>query len=107
MVSFSPDMALGVLSYVLARHDVGKFDRWLTWITEHRGKLSGKQIKGLAKNQIAQLHWSQWQIDAAADIIASSLPDRLTYCTDDDEEAGCTLRPGDCAIIKRVGIALA
>src|SRR5215467_8267273 len=49
MVSFSPDQALGVLSYVLAKHDTAAFDSWLGWITAHRQRLSSGQIKGLAK----------------------------------------------------------
>jgi hypothetical protein len=104
-VSFSPDQALGVLSYVLATKDGMHFDSWLNWITSHRGKLTAAQIKEVAKNEIAKLNWSQAQIDAAVNVIAAALPERLTYCTD-DFDARCTLRPGDCAIIKSVGAAL-
>jgi hypothetical protein len=104
-VSFSPDQALGVLSYSLASRDASRFSSWLKWITDHRGKLTATQIKEVAKDEIAKLNWPQWQVDAAAALIANLLPARLTYCTD-DFDARCTLRPGDCAIIKQMGGAL-
>ena len=104
-VSFSPDQALGVLSYVLSSGNGAAFDNWLNWITAHRGKLTSAQIKEVAKDVIAKLNWSDAQIDAAVAILANALPPRLSYCSD-DYDARCTLRPGDCAIIKSVATAL-
>ena len=104
-VSFSPDQALGVLSYVLSSKNGTAFDSWLKWITAHRGKLTSAQIKEVSKDVIAKLNWSDAQINAAVTILASALPPRLSYCSD-DYDARCTLRPGDCAIIKDVATAL-
>jgi len=104
-VSFSPDQALGVLSYVLAKRDAIAFDGWLTWMDAHRGKLTSAQIREVVKPVIEKLHWPDWQINLATNAIANALPERITYCSD-DHDARCTLRPGDCDIIKRVGVAL-
>jgi hypothetical protein len=101
-VSFSPDQALGALSYIVATRNSWAFEIWVNWIKNHPGKLTVDQIKQVAKEDIAKLHWQEWQIDLAAAAIASALPDRLTYCTD-DFDGRCTLRPGDCALIKKVG----
>jgi hypothetical protein len=100
-VSFSPDQALGVLAYVLGTKDSSSFGEWLTWIESHRSKLTADQIKQVAKDEIAKLNWSTAQVDVAVNVIAALLPPRLAYCSD-DYDARCTLRPGDCAIIKRV-----
>ena len=104
-VSFSPDQALGVLSYALATKDGASFGHWIDWIKSHKAKLSAAQIREVAKNEIAKLSWPQWQIDAVAAAVANALPERLSYCSD-DFDARCTLRPGDCAIIGRIGSAI-
>ena len=71
--SFSPDMALGVQLYVGARSDKDNFGKWLNWLDAHR---------------------TCW-IGGGDNCVRSVM---LRFCTDDTQN-GCTLRPGDGAML--------
>ena len=72
--AFSPDMALGVQLYVIKTNDIARASKWLTWLHTHVPctiELFGKcWLHGLPR-----------------------------FCTDDVEEKGCTMRPGDAAML--------
>lgn len=72
--SFSPDMALGVQLYLVKTKDIVRATKWLTWLHEH----------------------VPCSIDAFGRCLLRGLP---RFCTDDVEEKGCTMRPGDAAAL--------
>ncbi|MGO4741736.1 hypothetical protein AB4099_34920 [Bosea sp. 2KB_26] len=75
-VSFSADQALGVFAYLIRTKDAQAFNRWIEWINEKRPCLitiSTCIVKG----------WPR-------------------YCTDDQADKRCTLRPVDCAWIEAI-----
>lgn len=71
--SFSHDMALGVQHYVAHTSDIAALERWMIWLDFHR------------------VCW----IGAGNNCVKSPF---LRYCTNDSEN-GCTLRPGDLAVL--------
>ena len=66
-VSFSPDQSLGVLLYVVARHDTVRFSKWLAWIESNR------PCTAKIGNSCIVYGW-------------------LRFCRDDPDKR-CTLRP--------------
>lgn len=70
--SFSPDMALGVQLYLMKTGDMKRGRKWLTWMHEHVA----------------------CSINLFGTCVLYALP---RFCTDDAEEKGCTMRPGDAA----------
>jgi hypothetical protein len=76
-VSFSPDQSLGVLLYVLKKKDKARFKAWVSWIERKRPCLV--QVGDSCLKQ-------GW----------------LRFCTDDQDDKRCTLRPGNCVTIERV-----
>lgn len=72
--NFSPDMALGVQLYALKTRDVDRFYKWLLWMHE----------------SVA------CSLEIAGNCILRALP---RFCTNDAPNAGCTVRPGDAAIL--------
>ena len=71
--SFSPDMALGTELYLVISHNQAAGDLWLTWLDKVRPCLIGSG-DGCYQSPL------------------------LRFCTNDDE-GGCTVRPGDAAIL--------
>lgn len=71
--SFSPDMALGAQLYLAMTKDKPRGDKWLAWMNRVRPCLIG----------------------SGDNCFQSPL---LRFCTD-DEEKGCTVRPGDAAML--------
>lgn len=71
--SFSPDMALGAQLYVAVTRDKAAGNNWLAWLDHVRPCLIG----------------------SGDSCFQSPL---LRFCTDDDEK-GCTVRPGDASIL--------
>jgi hypothetical protein len=100
-VSFSPDQALGVISYVIATRNVDKFFSWLEWISNHKSKLSEDQLRQIFKKQINESHVGDLLSKVILREISNLLPERLSYCTD-DIDGRCTLRPADCALLLSV-----
>lgn len=78
-VSFSPDMARGVLLYAVTTKDDDAFRRWVKWIDESRPCL----VKLFGSN----CYFQGWP--------------RL--CTDDAQDKRCTFRPQTCGDIELVG----
>lgn len=72
--NFSPDMALGVQLYALRTRDVDRFYKWLLWM--HDNVACSVEIAGIC--------------------VLRALP---RFCTNDAPNAGCTLRPGDAALL--------
>lgn len=70
--NFSPDMALGVQLYLIKTGDVARAHKWLLWIHSHVA----------------------CSIDLFGKCVLYAFP---RFCTDDAEEKGCTMRPGDAA----------
>jgi hypothetical protein len=77
-VSFSPDMALGVLHYVAHTSDKVAFRLWLSWINTSR-----PCIAEFAGNCLFQ-GWPR-------------------FCTDDAQDKRCTFRPTNCEDLERTG----
>jgi len=71
--SFSPDMALGAELYLVAAKDKSAGNAWLNWMDDVRPCLIG----------------------SGDSCLQSPL---LRFCTDDDEK-GCTVRPGDASML--------
>lgn len=70
--NFSPDMALGVQLYLVKTLDVDRAAKWLAWLDQH--------------------------VPCSLEILGYCLIEGLPrFCTDDAEEKGCTMRPGDAA----------
>lgn len=70
--NFSPDMALGVQLYLIKTRDVGRATKWLAWLDQH----------------------VPCSLELAGYCLLYGLP---RFCTDDAQEKGCTMRPGDAA----------
>lgn len=79
-VSFSPDQSLGVLLYVLTKHDRAAFDRWTSWLEANRP--CAIEIA----DHCVQRGW-------------------LRFCRDDADKR-CTLRPADCVRIEMTARSL-
>lgn len=73
--SFSPDMALGVQLYLIKKRDIVRAEKWLLWLHSH----VACSIPG--------------PFDTC---ILYALP---RFCTDDVADKGCTMRPGDAAML--------
>ncbi len=72
--SFSPDMALGVQLYLVKAKDVERGMKWLLWL----------------HNNVA------CSIKLQEKCLLYALP---RFCTNDDPDKGCTMRPGDAATL--------
>ncbi|MCP8631836.1 hypothetical protein NMG10_00665 [Pseudomonas mosselii] len=77
-VSFSPDMARGVLLYAVTTKDAASFRKWVKWIDESRPCL----------------------VNLGGNCFFQGWP-RL--CTDDTQDKRCTFRPQTCGDIELVG----
>lgn len=67
----SPDMALGIQLYLIKTKDIARAEKWLRWIHEH----------------------VPCSIEIAGSCVLQGLP---RFCT---EVKGCTIRPGDAAVL--------
>jgi hypothetical protein len=76
--SFSPDQALGVMLYATTAKERSVFERWLSWIDDNRPCL----------------------VNFGGKCLLSGWP---RYCTDDQADKRCTLRPIDCAALEIAG----
>ncbi|CBJ52312.1 hypothetical protein [Ralstonia solanacearum] len=72
--SFSPDMALGLQLYLITKKDAARAHKWLLWMDQHVA----------------------CSIEAFGVCLLRALP---RFCTNDAPDAGCTLRPGDAAML--------
>lgn len=72
--AFSPDMALGVQLYLVKTGDVQRAQKWLTWLHEK----------------------TPCSIELGGTCLVQGLP---RFCTDDQADKGCTMRPGDAAAL--------
>ena len=79
--SFSRDMSLGVLLYLVTSHDVQAAQRWLDWIVNNRACLVNKPLGGCL------------------------VRGPYRFCRDDHNGA-CTMTPGNWALLGRVWSAL-
>ncbi|TPJ42889.1 hypothetical protein [Mesorhizobium sp. B2-7-1] len=80
-VSFAPDQALGVLAALTAKHIVGPYDSWWTWLDANRPCIVENPFDA---NKCLLQGWPR-------------------YCSDDQDKKGCTFRPVDCANLHVVG----
>lgn len=72
--AFSPDMALGVQLYLIKTKDIVRATRWLSWLHTH--------------------------VPCTFELFDKCFVEGLPrFCTDDVEEKGCTMRPGDAAML--------
>ncbi|WP_139143953.1 MULTISPECIES: hypothetical protein [unclassified Janthinobacterium] len=69
---FSPDMALGLQLYFVKTGDVAAARKWLTWMHEHVA----------------------CSVELFNKCLVRALP---RFCTNDEKDKGCTMRPGDAA----------
>ena len=80
-VSFSPDMAKGVLLYLITKHDKTATENWVKWIDAARPCLA--QLG----NNCLLAGWPR-------------------FCRDDAADKRCTFRPANCDLIEKVGSSM-
>jgi hypothetical protein len=74
---FSPDMALGVLHYAVAKSDSASLSSWATWLDAERPCIIGSE-------PYCGRGWPR-------------------FCSDDASDKGCTFRPTNCDDLEKVG----
>ncbi|SDO99001.1 hypothetical protein SAMN04489798_4390 [Pseudomonas arsenicoxydans] len=80
-VSFSPDMALGVLLYLAQTSDNAAFKSWVRWVDDSRPCIA----------------------ELAGQCVVKGWP---RICTDDSQDKRCTFRPSTCNYFELMGIKL-
>jgi hypothetical protein len=101
VASFSPDMALGVQLYLATTKDIMSGTQWYQWLDRNRPCwLFSEPNCGLPSNVNDMLE-NVFKVGRIENI--RGWP---RFCRDDVKEMGCTMRPGDLAILEETRIGL-